>query len=102
MKIKDSYTEEESYIEDTSNFPYEKAVSKIDEKNLKSIAKDIGADYIHMQTQNDIKDKIDEIVKDTKKDINEKSSNYTDTYFILTVPLAVLLLYEFINYKKKL
>ncbi len=102
MKVKNMYTETEAYLEDTSNYNYEKAVSKIDEKNLKSIAKDIGIDYIHMESQSKIKDKINEIEKFAKKNINEKSSNYIDTYYILTVPLAILLLYEFINYKRKL
>ena len=102
MKVKNMYTETEAYLEDTSNYNYEKAVSKIDEKNLKSIAKDIGIDYIHMESQIKIKDKINEIEKFAKKNINEKSSNYIDTYYILTVPLAILLLYEFINYKRKL
>lgn len=103
MKIKDMSTKTESYIEEMSDdYSYKKSVSKIDEKNLKAIAKDMKLDYIHMQSQSNIEDKIDEIEKSTKKDSNEKSSNYTDTYFILTVPLAILLLYEFINYKRKL
>ena len=47
MKTKSRWDETEEYIMDYSDYKYDKAISKIDEKNLKSIANDIKIDYIN-------------------------------------------------------
>lgn len=105
MKIKDSYTEKTKYLEDTtsSTYPYPKAVSKIDENNLKQIAKDMGIDYINMSKQANIKSKLNQIKQAAVHDLDDTDKMlYNDIYFIFVIPLMILLIYEFIIYKKKL
>ena len=105
MRAKDMFSGEEKYIEDTSlNFPYPKAVSKIDENNLKKVANDMGIDYIHMEKQADIDSKLKEITKELVKttDESQKATVYVDIYYIFAIPLVLLLIYEFINYKRRL
>jgi len=109
MKPVDYYSEESeweylTYYDD--NFDEQKALSKIDEKNLKSIASDFGVDYIHMTNQSqihstikDLQGKISEI--EPTKDMESKEG-YEDTYFWFVIPLLVLLVVDFICTKKKM
>jgi Ca-activated chloride channel family protein len=95
MKAKYSSTSKEEYIKDPKDY-YSNAVSKIDEKNLKKIAKDIKIDYIHMSNTKNIDKKLSNI----KRKINNKlestdKSTYTDTYYILIIPLLILLCINF-------
>lgn len=103
MKVKDRLTEKEEYIEvRTTSFPYENAVSKIDENNLKNIAQDIGIDYINMEKQSKIDYKLKEIKqKLLQNDLDESTNSYNDIYYIFVVPLCFILIYEFINYKRR-
>jgi len=106
MKVTDRYSGSTSYLEDKTDYsiyPYPKAVSKIDESNLKAIANDMGVDYINMSKQSNINSKISEI-KSRYEDASsvENKNGYTDLYFVFAVPLLGLLVYEFVVYKKKL
>lgn len=105
MKVKYSMLDEddEEYIQDKSDYPYKNAVSKIDEDNLNKLASDLGIDYINMSKQSNIDSKL----KDIKQGVVTNSSNSnmalkTDIYYILAIPLSVLLIFEFVNYRKKL
>ena len=103
MKIKDYYTDVEEYVEDKTDYPYKNAVSKIDETNLKKIAKDIGIDYIKMDRPQKIDNKINEIIRQAVSDEDEtKKTSYGDIYYIFVAPLAILLIYEFMSYKRRL
>lgn len=109
MKPVDYYSEESeweylTYYDD--NFDEQKALSKIDENNLKSIASDFGVDYIHMTSQSeihstikDLQGKISEI--EPTKDMESKEG-YEDTYFWFVIPLLVLLIVDFICTKKRM
>jgi len=101
MKIQNPYNNEISYIEDESGDTTEKVISKLDEANLKKIAKDMKIDYINMSKQSNIDSKINEIKKKYENKENTSKTGCIDTYYILAVPLLGLLIYEFINYKKK-
>lgn len=80
-------------------------ISKIDEDNLKSIAKDFGVDYVHATSRSDIKD----IVKDIKKDVSTSAEleegdgkvGYKETYYYFVAGLLAMLVFDFIYYKKK-
>lgn len=107
MKITDSLTGRTKYIEDTTadTFPdpYPKAVSKIDENNLKQIAEDMGIDYINMSKQANVRTKLNQIKQAAVHDLDDTDKMlYNDIYFIFTIPLIALLIYEFILYKKKI
>lgn len=106
MKVKDRYDDTEEYLEDqtTHSYPYPKAVSKIDEDNLKQIADDIGVDYINMSKQSEIDSKLKEIKKQVNGEVPEetKKESFSDTYYYFVIPLLILLTIEFIIYKRKL
>lgn len=103
MYVKDYFSEELVAIEDRSEYPYKTAVSKIDEENLKAIARDMGIEYMNMTTEN----KLDTVINNIKEDAaslgdeDSKLDGYKDIYFIFIVPLLGMLIYEFINWKRK-
>ena len=80
-----------------------KALSKIDEKNLNQIASDMGIEYIHMTKQTQINDKLDDI----KSAINElgyengTQKGYKDIYYFFVIPLVLLLIFDFVYYRRK-
>ena len=102
MKQNDGYSNEIKYVEDTSTWPYKKAISKLDEDNLQDIAKDLGIDYIYMSKQSNI----DKTLKKVKKGINTKSSAsdiaaYTDIYYLFTIPLFIFLFLLYNELKRR-
>ncbi len=102
MKQNDGYSNEIKYVEDTSTWPYKKAISKLDEDNLEDIAKDLGVDYVYMNKQSNI----DKTLKKVKKSINTTGtesdiSSYTDIYYIFTIPLLILLFLLYNEYKRR-
>lgn len=101
MQINDKTSGDKKYIEYYNNFKKEKAVSKIDESNLKKIANDIDVDYINMNKQSNIKNKIKEIKKlIVSNKQNSSKANYDDIYYIFLIPLLLLLLIEFGKYRR--
>lgn len=106
MKVKDLFSDKEEYLEDKTlnSFPYPKAISKIDEANLKQIAKDLNVEYINMSKQSNMNKKLKELKKDFKKQVSEddKKNAYQDIYYLFVIPFLGLIIYEFINYKQKL
>ncbi len=98
--------EEAEYIEIyESLLDSEKAISKIDEKNLRSIASDLGVDYVHMTSQSEV-DKIlksieNDVFKNAETELENDTAGYADTYYWLLIPLAVLLVFDVIAYKRK-
>ncbi|MBR1815313.1 MAG: VWA domain-containing protein [Lachnospiraceae bacterium] len=80
-----------------------KALSKIDEKNLNKIASDMGIEYIHMTKQSLINDKLSDI----KSDVNElgyengTKKGYKDIYYFFVIPLVLLLIFDFVYYRRK-
>ena len=85
MKDESEYATNE-YIMDYTDTNFGKAISKIDEKNLKEIANDMDVDYIHITNSNNIKSKIKQIKNKTKSTLesNDKSS-YDDIYYIFVI-----------------
>ena len=103
MYVYDYFSDDLEVVQDESDFPSTDAISKIDEKNLKAIAKDLGISYKNMN-KNDTDDVIDEIIKEITKNtvssLDKKSlSGYRDTYYIFVIPLLLILIYEFIGLK---
>lgn len=88
------------------NYDKKQGISKIDEDNLKEIASDFGVDYVHMTKQS----KIDDVTKQIKKEMEHASTQkeekslegYADIYYIFVIPLLVLLIFDFLYYRRKL
>lgn len=102
MKDESEYATNE-YIMDYTGTNFGKAISKIDEKNLKEIANDMDVDYIHITNSNNIKSKIKQIKNKTKSTLesNDKSS-YDDIYYIFVIPLLILLFIEFDRFRRRI
>lgn len=101
MMTKDRYTSEYKYIMDTSDFKYEKAISKMDEKNLKKIADDIEIEYINMASYNKINQKLNDINKMSIFELNSfNKDSYEDIYYYFVIPLLFLLVKDFKRYKR--
>lgn len=102
MEIRSIFDDEVSVVEDRRDYPYKPAVSKIDEGNLKQIAKDIGIDYIHMEQSSDVDSILDEIKANVKtEDQNKTEQGYRDIYYIFVVPFLLLLMYEIYDMRKR-
>lgn len=105
-----SYFDEESepqelyYYDD--NYNERVALSKIDEHNLKSIASDMGVDYVHMTSQSAIDSTLTKIqLQISQADTSVESDStegYADTYFYLLPPLLLLLVIDFVYYRRKI
>ena len=102
MKDESEYATNE-YIMDYTDTNFGKAISKIDEKNLKEIANDMNVDYIHITNSNNINSKIKQIKNKTKSTLesNDKSS-YDDIYYIFVIPLLILLFIEFDRFRRRI
>ena len=101
MYVNDLYDDSYTYVEDKSSYPYTKAISRIDEVNLETIANSLGVDYIYMDNQANIDSKLEEILngveyKASKVDL----SSYEDIYYMFVIPLVGLLGYEFITFRR--
>ncbi|MBE5866218.1 MAG: VWA domain-containing protein [Lachnospiraceae bacterium] len=104
-----SYFDEESepeelyYYDDL--YTRQTALSKIDEKNLKSIASDMGIDYVHMTSQSEIDRTLSHIQSQIRQAApsvtSDSTDGYADTYFYLLPPLLLLLAIDFVYYKRK-
>ncbi len=88
------------------NFDLQTAVSVIDEKNLQSIASDLGVEYIHMTHKTQIDGVLAELqgrIANLEMMVNtESTEGYEDINFWFVIPLTVLLVADAICYKKKL
>ena len=99
--------EEEEYLHYyDENYNEKQAISKIDEGNLKSIASDFGIDYVHMTSQSEI----DSIIKNLQAEVKElemvanmeSKEGYADIYYWFVIPLLLLLIVDFIYYRRKI
>lgn len=101
------YSEEESeYLYYYDNYEEKLAMSKIDEENLKRIASDFGVDYVHMTNQSEIGGTMKDLQSKVKnieltKDMESKEG-YTDIYYLFVIPLLLLLIADFIYYKRRI
>lgn len=102
MKEKDRYTETEDYIYDYSKGYNAKAISKIDETNLKQIATDMGIDYLNMNNKS-LNQKLNKISKLKSSDLATTSKqNYDDIYYLFIPPLLILLVIKLDKIRRKL
>lgn len=97
-------TSEYYYIYYYDNYEMTTAISRIDEKNLKKIAKDLGIDYIQMNKTSNINYKISNIKQQLSESqtMEEKISVYQDIYYYFAIPLVILLIIDFIIKKRRM
>ena len=81
------------------------ALSKIDEDNLKSIADDLGVEYYHIESPTDMRDIVSNLMDELDEYATSGESGtegYSETYYWFAIPLAALLVYDLIYYKRRL
>ena len=102
MHYYDELYEEVVLVEDKRSFPYEPAVSYIDEDNLKQLSEDLGIPYVHMDESEDIDPVLDDVMALLDAEQEETTKyGYADVYFWFVIPLAALVAYEFISVKRR-
>lgn len=89
-------SKEYEYVEDRrgSTYPPPKAISKINENNLKKMANDLGIDYIHMTKQSKVNNKIKKISNKSSLSESKTMKSYKDTYYPFAIILSILVLME--------
>ena len=102
--FKDDPSSEYYYIYYYDNYEMTTAISRIDEKNLKQIAKDLGIDYIQMSKTSNVNYKISNIKEQmsASKTTQQKISTYQDIYYYFAIPLVVLLMIDLIIKKRRM
>lgn len=87
-----------------NNYKRITALSKLDEKNLKQISADLGIDYIQMNKQDNINDKLKSIREQiiNSQSAGDKIKSYQDIYFYFAIPLVILLTINFIIQKRRI
>ena len=83
-----------NYLLDRSKTPNEPAISKLDENNLKDLAKTLDIDYIHMKETSDINKKISKIKDNAIMIERGNSTANQDIYYYFSGILTICLLYE--------
>lgn len=106
MKAKVSFSyngeEEEKYEYVKDSRTYKNAISKMNEGNLKNIANDLDVTYKNANNGINVKD----LVKDIKagamsKGTEDEAVGYRDVGTFLVIPIILILLYEFIRFRKE-
>ena len=92
------------YYYDENTYQKVTAISKIDEKNLKQIASDLGVDYIQTFKKANIDYKIADIKQEmsNSQTKEEKITTYKDIYYYFAIPLAILLIIDFVLKKRRI
>ncbi len=78
------------------------AVSKLNEDNLVQIAKEMDISYVNMKNHSSINEVIQDVLDDVNETMVEKVEfAYKETYYFFLPPLIVLLVWDFIHFKRK-
>ena len=79
-------------------------ISKLDEKNLQQIASDMGIDYVQISKTSNINYKLSDIKRQisNSQTNEEKITSYQDIYYYFAIPLAILLIIDFIIQKRRM
>lgn len=100
----DSEDEEPQAVQTySSNLGYVNAISKIDEDNLKHIAKSLGVEYVYMNDVTKLDTIINHVLDNIEVGAQEKTEQgQDDTYFYFVIALLVMVIVECIFTKKQL
>lgn len=91
-----------SGFEDVYDSDGKLAVTKLNEENLISIATDMDISYIHMKRQSNIDSTITDILADVElTEMERVEVAQRETYYYFLPPLVVLLIWDFVHYKRK-
>lgn len=97
---KRTLTDRNGFLLDKTRTPYEPAISKINESNLKELANNLSLDYIHMTNTSNINDKLERILKNATKDKEDTDYSNKDLYYYFSLSLLVFLFIELLYYRR--
>ena len=97
-----SRVNEEGFVVDTSKYPYEPAISKLDETNLTNLANTLNIQYINASDTNKLDNKLNDIQSGIVYHEVDSESGKEDYYYLFSIPLLGLFIYEFIIYRREL
>ena len=108
--VNDAYSDEPNneyyykYFYNENTYKRETAISKIDEENLKKIASDLKIDYVQMSETSKIDYKLNDLKQKNldSQTKEEKISSYKDIYYYFAIPLAILLIVDFVLKKRRM
>jgi len=97
MYVNDSDSDTPTILQDETEYPYQDAISKLDETNLQQLAKDMKLSYINMTSQEHIEDTLEKIQQNVSASIEDskETSGYQEIYYWFLIPVMGLLIYEF-------
>ena len=92
------------YYYDENTYKKVTAISKIDEKNLKQLASDLKIDYIQMSKTSNIDYKLNDIKRQSydSQTTEKRVNSYQDIYYYFAIPLAILLIIDFVLKKRRM
>ena len=95
MEVDDWENGQPETVKDPEDFVTD-AVSKIDESNLKQIARDLDVSYVNMNTKDGLDQVVKNVLKDAKRtNTDKKAAGYKDIYFVFVIPFLLLLIFEY-------
>lgn len=105
MYLVDSITGVKEQIYYYDNNYYKQTRSHYDPTNTKKLAKDMGLELIHRESDDD-RDVLENLVDDIKDGSLSMSDGgtqrvYADISYIFAIPVAVLLVFDFLSYKRR-
>ncbi len=106
MVVKEFYDDDEFTITDDNGNP---ALSKIDEGNLRSLANDMGIQYINMNTGASLDSLIDQLVVannitfdlDMSVEVEGEYTDDTPIYWIFVLVLVALVVWEYVMIRRR-
>lgn len=82
------------YVKDLTDFSQPDALTKIDEKNLRKIASELGVEYTNRNDASSIDDVFDPGKVEIIANNSRKVSNYINLSWLFALPVGLLLLFE--------
>lgn len=107
MYLLDQYTGEYNlvYYYDWDQGYDQITLSEYDPNNASKLSKELGVSLVHRESDDDF-DELEDLVDSIKEETLSNTANgvedtYGDIYYIFAIPIALLLAFEFISYKRK-
>lgn len=87
-------TDSEGFLLDKTSTPYQPAISKLDENNLKELSGKLGIKYERNPSRSKLSSIVDEIIENAKKNKDDTEYSDKDLYYYLTMMLLIFLFLE--------
>jgi len=96
----DKVANSEGYLIDGSSSSQAPAISKMNEDNLKNLAKALSLDYFHLTDFSQLGNKLEDIKEKSVEDEDEEDNMDKDIYYYFSGALIVLLAIELFHYRR--